>query len=938
MGTTREEARVDVYVNGQPALNSIKQVEAAMRELKAIARSTEDEGLRSVAAAKFKEYKKQVDDFNDSLKNTPGAWARIKEGAASFGLAFGLKEAGSMLKDFLVSSVAAFDEAELNAQRLKMAVSSNGGLAGDFKKLIEQSEKLQDSTIFSDDDIQNAQTMGLHADFTAKQIEKMLPIITDFASGTKQELGAAMEAVIRGSEGSAKGLKLYGIEVDASQSKGERLSSILQQLTDKFHGQAQQVALTSAGFKKQMGNAWDDVQEKFGGVLEDMSMSLLYFWDRSKYYSMLGMKGIAKAMEDAEKNNIIFQDAYGEQLKNLSVKQLEGRLVLLLGLQKKYADEGNKQKKKEIELEMEVVNGKLTEAGLIKKQNAKDVDQDVLREHQKFMEQAAALQEQYNQLEAEAVTEASEREVLLLEAKYQKDIDANRALLIVKNKLSEQEMARNEKVAEVERALVEKHERERAAIIEKWRIKLSDEDLKRDQSNLEEWNSQQKLAITKSLEEGLITEQTYQTKLNDLQLQYLTLKIKNLKDYDHSAVEVEQQMADLMIKINKDKNARINEQFKEEFSHLSTDTQEQLTLQINALQMLLATGINVTGQSVEEMMAKIKELMSGTAEAADEKFKKVVGKIAGYAQSFGGEISKIWGSIVALQNAKSDQALTHQKKNYDAERNVLQKQLKWKTITQEKFDAEMAAIDEKQQAAERKAAYDRAKREKRMAIFNAILQGAQAVLMALGSAAPPVNFILAALTAVATGIQVAAIAKAPLPELGKGKEFSGIGKHPSSTQQVIDSSGNAYYVEDGEVLLSAATAQKNPIVKRLLDASLNSNGEMDSSDVKFMQRELPQVNSSRIGETARMMRGSFGSMLSPTMDKSMDASSVPAAFSPVGKSTGPVDRSDVMALHETLKEVHAVLDHLKNNPVKAALDPRQYKKDLSRWNKITGNN
>lgn len=62
----------------------------------------------------------------------------------------------------------------------------------------------------------------------------------------------------------------------------------------------------------------------------------------------------------------------------------------------------------------------------------------------------------------------------------------------------------------------------------------------------------------------------------------------------------------------------------------------------------------------------------------------------------------------------------------------------------------------------------KAKADKRAATFSALISTAQGVAAALGSAAPPVNFILAAAVAAAGGLEIATIQNEPLPAFAKG--------------------------------------------------------------------------------------------------------------------------------------------------------------------------
>lgn len=185
------------------------------------------------------------------------------------GIGAGILAAFSVEKimEFSKQSIKAFQEAELNAKKLQTAVGVNGGVSSDYDRLIHQSEELQKITIFSDDDIQRAQTAALQFGLTTQQVERLLPVVTDFASATGQDLGSALDAVIQGVNGMERGLKRYGVQVDSTLDSTGKLDSIIQQLNKHYEGQAVIVGETAIGAMKKYENQIDDLQELIGSKL-----------------------------------------------------------------------------------------------------------------------------------------------------------------------------------------------------------------------------------------------------------------------------------------------------------------------------------------------------------------------------------------------------------------------------------------------------------------------------------------------------------------------------------------------------------------------------------------------------------------------------------------------------------------------------------------------
>lgn len=164
-------------------------------------------------------------------------------------------------------AIKAYQEAEKNARKLQVAVGVSGGLQADFEKLIALSEELQSKSIFSDDDIQKIQTAALQYGFTADEVQNLTGVVADFASGTGQDLQAALSAIILGTEGSERALKQYGIQVDSQATRSQNYASIVDQLNAKFKGQAEILANTSEGSIAKLRNSFDNLKESVGEAL-----------------------------------------------------------------------------------------------------------------------------------------------------------------------------------------------------------------------------------------------------------------------------------------------------------------------------------------------------------------------------------------------------------------------------------------------------------------------------------------------------------------------------------------------------------------------------------------------------------------------------------------------------------------------------------------------
>jgi len=213
----------------------------------------------------------------NSAKSTAEGYSNIfGQIAAGIGAAFAVDK----VLEFAKVSLQAFQEAELNARKLQTAVSVNGGLEENFNRLIDQSEDLQKITIFSANEIQQAQTIALQYGLTADQVERLIPVITDYASATGDNLTSALNNVIGGLEGNARALKKQGVALIENANTSEQLVNITDQLTKKFEGQAEVIGETSAGAAKKLANQFDDLRENVGEFISgftDASATILSF-------------------------------------------------------------------------------------------------------------------------------------------------------------------------------------------------------------------------------------------------------------------------------------------------------------------------------------------------------------------------------------------------------------------------------------------------------------------------------------------------------------------------------------------------------------------------------------------------------------------------------------------------------------------------------------
>jgi hypothetical protein len=272
---------------------------AGMRaQLKAV-----EDGMKKVEATSKQSAQTVKKEFQSSADS-------IKQGATQIAGALGIAFGVHKIIEFGKESVKAFTEAEENANKLKFAVQKIGGegtLA--FKKLIEQSEKLQKSTIFSDDSIQQAQTALATFGLTSDQIEALIPKIADMASATGTDLVSATQKAIQGINGQTRGLKEVGIQFADTGSKTENLAVLTDKLS-KFQGASADALETTVGKAKRLENAFGDIQEKIGEYLVNEGVAIL-----DNFEAVFGDKNLVFVRQQNEKLNKINEETNAKTLK-----------------------------------------------------------------------------------------------------------------------------------------------------------------------------------------------------------------------------------------------------------------------------------------------------------------------------------------------------------------------------------------------------------------------------------------------------------------------------------------------------------------------------------------------------------------------------------------------------------------------------------------------
>lgn len=132
-------------------------------------------------------------------------------------------------------------------------------------------------------------------------------------------------------------------------------------------------------------------------------------------------------------------------------------------------------------------------------------------------------------------------------------------------------------------------------------------------------------------------------------------------------------------------------------------------------------------------------------------------------------VGNTFGMISDMMTAAENREFKKYEQTANRKKKVLERQLKSGTISQERYNEAVQRIDSETDAKREEMERKQAKRQKELAVFDAVTSTAVAVVSALGSKPwGPWNIALAALVGALGAVQIATIAAAPLPGFETG--------------------------------------------------------------------------------------------------------------------------------------------------------------------------
>ena len=275
--------------------------------------------------------KSGLGDLDGKTKSTGASMAASMAVVAVAVVAVGkvIKAAIGLVRDL----ESAYFEQEKAETALNAAIAATGRSSEISAQAIgDYAASLQKVTVFGDEAIISATALLQQlANLDERGLKRVIPSVLDFATAVGVSLETAASLVGKTIGSSTNALTRYGVEVDMSLSKSDKLAAVISGLEEKFGGVAEAIGETAYAAKEQLSNAFGDLKEA-GGQLASLGLKPVREW----------LTEVIEGMTEAAKQTLAFkavvdgttsgkqQEIGGLQAQKAMVEQ--GRLAEAWGL------------------------------------------------------------------------------------------------------------------------------------------------------------------------------------------------------------------------------------------------------------------------------------------------------------------------------------------------------------------------------------------------------------------------------------------------------------------------------------------------------------------------------------------------------------------------------------------------------------------------------
>ncbi len=355
MAATRtDQVNLDVIINGDRAGKTLSDLQQAQKALTASIRET------TIGSQEYMDQMEKLQSVNSQISATrdeiKGVSAALEEGtqmatelAGAFGLTFGI----SKVVEFAEACIDAFTKAEETAHLLETSVNNitNEGPEG-FQRLLDLANRLSETTIYSETEIQESERMLTNLGLTSDQIELLLPEITNYAHVNGIDLKTATETAANAIEGKTKALKKSGDEFVSTGTRIGDFNLLLQALSkytfdagnsfDTLSDKQKMQAKEMEAYEKDLGSSWgtlwgwikdaaisslEMITLGIKGFINDLTFHVFHIGEQAVEPVKTAAKEAQKVLEDAANKTKDYVSMNEKQISSMSIAALQDRLA-----------------------------------------------------------------------------------------------------------------------------------------------------------------------------------------------------------------------------------------------------------------------------------------------------------------------------------------------------------------------------------------------------------------------------------------------------------------------------------------------------------------------------------------------------------------------------------------------------------------------------------
>lgn len=770
--------------------------------------------------------------------------------------AAGVAKLTGMVSGFFSESIDEANQADQATRRLHNTLENIGRMDAFDRITAKADEFAQHWKYLDNDDITGVYNKLIdYGKLTETQMNKLMPVIVDFAAKQSISLEESSSVIIKAMEGNGKALKEYGIHIDTAGTHTDRLQQIMTVLKSKVDGAGDAFMNSAEGGMAVAKQQLADTKEEIGKNLIPALGLLLGAFNKL----LIGLNYIGSAVKSTFGDiQALFSGGFEGLRQKWDNDKLQRRLEFEGNVVKESLKTFENKTTKEVSDAIQKINGDL--AGKLA----------LTKAFEKRGESSGITQEDYDRNMAAVRMFRQELEGLY---KLQDTHPEGTLGIDAGDEESPEAKQKREEAERKRKQALEKIKNDQKALTEFLRKQaLAQEEAGQSEYLKAFIRLQGEYEEKRRLAHGdkqllLQLEESYQVSLRKLVESEIKKGQEQKDKLDRETAEKADKAARARAeKISKDAAAHLaqmNAEVQASAQRQLTGTKDRLALDVLRKHGFARLEAQKAQLDLEEKQAiAAAEKSGGSVELVEEQYrqKKREAEIAFYTQmastilGIAQGVADLAGMDNQVKTAQENAELARQKRRNETEKDGHKKLLNGKLISQQEYNRRAKALDDQYRAQEAAAKKRQWERQQRADVASAMISGAQAVLSALQTKPFWLGLVMAGIAAVKTKKQIDTIKAQPAPEFEQGGILSGP-RHKHGGLPVINpvTGAKVAEMEGGEAILSRKTVANNPeLVGALLQSSMRQGGARISP--AFLSRDYQALDYSGLSRSIQNVR------------------------------------------------------------------------------------